>query len=101
MSAAQVSFWGKIRAIERDYFICQGIVDENGKVAPFDTERATFKSTDGCVWTPLVSVDAAMAAKCEEINLSLIHISEPTRLLSISYAVFCLKKKKKKNNKIS
>eukprot|EP00658_Telonema_sp_P-2_P006469 TRINITY_DN1244_c0_g1_i2.p1 TRINITY_DN1244_c0_g1~~TRINITY_DN1244_c0_g1_i2.p1 ORF type:complete len:168 (+),score=20.62 TRINITY_DN1244_c0_g1_i2:171-674(+) len=28
--------------------------------------------------------------------LSLIHISEPTRLLSISYAVFCLKKKKNK-----
>eukprot|EP00658_Telonema_sp_P-2_P040704 TRINITY_DN29101_c0_g1_i1.p1 TRINITY_DN29101_c0_g1~~TRINITY_DN29101_c0_g1_i1.p1 ORF type:complete len:206 (-),score=32.21 TRINITY_DN29101_c0_g1_i1:73-690(-) len=27
-------------------------------------------------------------------QLSLIHISEPTRLLSISYAVFCLKKKK-------
>ena len=26
-------------------------------------------------------------------ELSLIHISEPTRLLSISYAVFCLKKK--------
>src|SRR5674536_339276 len=31
--------------------------------------------------------------------LSLIHISEPTRLLSISYAVFCLKKKKKKPTK--
>src|SRR5678816_4366151 len=30
-----------------------------------------------------------------EFDLSLIHISEPTRLLSISYAVFCLKKKKK------
>ena len=28
-------------------------------------------------------------------NLSLIHISEPTRLGMISYAVFCLKKKKK------
>src|SRR5678815_5655754 len=27
------------------------------------------------------------------VDLSLIHISEPTRLLSISYAVFCLKKK--------
>src|SRR5678816_3398707 len=26
------------------------------------------------------------------LQLSLIHISEPTRLLSISYAVFCLKK---------
>ena len=29
------------------------------------------------------------------IGLSLIHISEPTRLGMISYAVFCLKKKKK------
>eukprot|EP00658_Telonema_sp_P-2_P074015 TRINITY_DN63186_c0_g1_i1.p1 TRINITY_DN63186_c0_g1~~TRINITY_DN63186_c0_g1_i1.p1 ORF type:complete len:104 (-),score=12.90 TRINITY_DN63186_c0_g1_i1:41-352(-) len=29
-----------------------------------------------------------------QLALSLIHISEPTRLLSISYAVFCLKKKK-------
>eukprot|EP00658_Telonema_sp_P-2_P027161 TRINITY_DN21034_c0_g1_i3.p1 TRINITY_DN21034_c0_g1~~TRINITY_DN21034_c0_g1_i3.p1 ORF type:complete len:377 (-),score=101.86 TRINITY_DN21034_c0_g1_i3:5-1135(-) len=33
------------------------------------------------------------------LSLSLIHISEPTRLLSISYAVFCLKKKKKKKEK--
>src|SRR5678816_2233787 len=32
--------------------------------------------------------------KCWGCSLSLIHISEPTRLLSISYAVFCLKKKK-------
>src|SRR5678809_1175987 len=29
------------------------------------------------------------------INLSLIHIYEPTRQAEISYAVFCLKKKKK------
>ena len=29
-------------------------------------------------------------------SLSLIHISEPTRLRRISYAVFCLKKKKNK-----
>eukprot|EP00658_Telonema_sp_P-2_P043018 TRINITY_DN3097_c0_g1_i3.p1 TRINITY_DN3097_c0_g1~~TRINITY_DN3097_c0_g1_i3.p1 ORF type:complete len:112 (-),score=38.07 TRINITY_DN3097_c0_g1_i3:39-374(-) len=35
------------------------------------------------------------------LDLSLIHISEPTRLLSISYAVFCLKKKKKKSNTIN
>ena len=32
------------------------------------------------------------------VGLSLIHISEPTRLRRISYAVFCLKKKK--SNKI-
>eukprot|EP00831_Metopus_contortus_P069964 TRINITY_DN63169_c0_g1_i1.p3 TRINITY_DN63169_c0_g1~~TRINITY_DN63169_c0_g1_i1.p3 ORF type:complete len:104 (-),score=35.64 TRINITY_DN63169_c0_g1_i1:74-385(-) len=30
----------------------------------------------------------------EGMELSLIHISEPTRPLYISYAVFCLKKKK-------
>src|SRR5450756_1301468 len=33
---------------------------------------------------------------CRGVELSLIHISEPTRLGMISYAVFCLKKKKKK-----
>src|SRR5678810_615436 len=32
-------------------------------------------------------------------DLSLIHISEPTRQAEISYAVFCLKKKKKKTYK--
>src|SRR5450756_2663154 len=32
-------------------------------------------------------------------GLSLIHISEPTRLGMNSYAVFCLKKKKKKKKK--
>eukprot|EP00831_Metopus_contortus_P037166 TRINITY_DN29303_c0_g1_i4.p1 TRINITY_DN29303_c0_g1~~TRINITY_DN29303_c0_g1_i4.p1 ORF type:complete len:244 (-),score=49.25 TRINITY_DN29303_c0_g1_i4:33-764(-) len=32
----------------------------------------------------------------KHLILSLIHISEPTRPLYISYAVFCLKKKKKK-----
>src|SRR5678815_4818241 len=30
-------------------------------------------------------------ADAQVLGLSLIHISEPTRLLSISYAVFCLK----------
>src|SRR5665648_1237970 len=35
----------------------------------------------------------------EHYYLSLIHISEPTRLGMISYAVFCLKKKKKKIKK--
>ena len=33
-------------------------------------------------------------------KLSLIHISEPTRQAEISYAVFCLKKKKKKTTKV-
>ena len=38
----------------------------------------------------------------KDMVLSLIHISEPTRQAEISYAVFCLKKKKnKKQNKAS
>src|SRR5665648_404401 len=45
-------------------------------------------------------LDGEVGAVEEEIKntllyLSLIHISEPTRLGMISYAVFCLKKKKK------
>src|SRR5678815_3172230 len=35
--------------------------------------------------------EPAARAEGAALYLSLIHISEPTRLLSISYAVFCLK----------
>src|SRR5678815_1029974 len=47
----------------------------------------------------LYADDLVLCGESEEFErigreLSLIHISEPTRLLSISYAVFCLKKKK-------
>eukprot|EP00658_Telonema_sp_P-2_P081677 TRINITY_DN844_c0_g1_i4.p2 TRINITY_DN844_c0_g1~~TRINITY_DN844_c0_g1_i4.p2 ORF type:complete len:182 (-),score=53.76 TRINITY_DN844_c0_g1_i4:30-575(-) len=47
-----------------------------------------------------VRVEHVTPSACRKqfLDLSLIHISEPTRLLSISYAVFCLKKKKKKKN---
>ena len=40
------------------------------------------------------TLDIYSAAESYLEDLSLIHISEPTRLLSTSYAVFCLKKKK-------
>src|SRR5450756_2666433 len=59
----------------------------------------------GCILANLgLGVNMAPAA-CSTVSdqniltvlyLSLIHISEPTRLGMISYAVFCLKKKKKK-----
>ena len=40
-----------------------------------------------------------LAEDSQVIYLSLIHISEPTRQAEISYAVFCLKKKKKTQKK--
>src|SRR5450756_3045099 len=43
--------------------------------------------------------ETAGGARAGGLELSLIHISEPTRLGMISYAVFCLKKKKKKKKK--
>merc|ERR1712166_1230383 len=64
----EIRFWGKVRGLERDYFLCQGTVDENGKTAPFDAEKVTFKSTNCTVWTPLPRVDDAMAAKCAAFN---------------------------------
>ena len=50
---------------------------------------------------PLYSPDRKqiLAVNGEIYNLSLIHISEPTRQAEISYAVFCLKKKKTKKKK--
>src|SRR5678815_1866952 len=46
------------------------------------------------------AIEAAQKAISSPLleDISIIHISEPTRLLSISYAVFCLKKKKKNRN---
>src|SRR5665647_3824302 len=37
--------------------------------------------------------DGVVRWRCADLQLSLIHISEPTRRTPISYAVFCLKKK--------
>src|SRR5450756_3164319 len=47
--------------------------------------------------SPSLNSDKPVSRQFEEdYYLSLIHISEPTRLGMISYAVFCLKKKKNK-----
>src|SRR5665648_1196414 len=44
----------------------------------------------------LGTINAVMSPVVTGTHLSLIHISEPTRLGMISYAVFCLKKKKRR-----
>src|SRR5665647_426895 len=47
------------------------------------------------VWQRKLGVELTVRAAQPALGLSLIHISEPTRRTPISYAVFCLKKKKK------
>src|SRR5665648_1245920 len=61
---------------------------ENGDVIDYLVEEARSQGKTAPYFHPLARPPAV-----EE--LSLIHISEPTRLGMISYAVFCLKKKKK------
>ena len=57
------------------------------------TSHSKFINKHELPFTLLTDVEPCAVASLYE--LSLIHISEPTRLRRISYAVFCLKKKKK------
>ena len=65
-----------------------------------DTARAKAKEVDEKIARgETLGVLAGIPVGIKDNILSLIHISEPTRLGMISYAVFCLKKKKKTTNK--
>ena len=75
-----------------------GSLEENGcgKMADFTTKALNEIKTLGAthIWyTGIIE----HATQTNYTRLSLIHISEPTRQAEISYAVFCLKKKKPKN----
>ena len=57
--------------------------------------KSTSELNVGPISNSTEKVQAINDARFDEIlKLSLIHISEPTRRYAISYAVFCLKKKK-------
>ena len=77
--------------------VCEGLVskaiDEFGEIYGLINNagavlRNLIEETDADFWDRVMNVNARAPL------LSLIHISEPTRPLYISYAVFCLKKKK-------
>src|SRR5665213_4439297 len=61
------------------------------RMQAFDGVTTTLDLEAGVM--PVASWYRRQAAKGRVLNLSLIHISEPTRQAEISYAVFCLKKK--------
>src|SRR5450756_3068765 len=82
------------QACEFDYSGCQALKvlrEEGFRTIVVNSNPATIMTDPGFAdRTYLEPLDVAGV-------LSLIHISEPTRLGMISYAVFCLKKKKKTN----
>src|SRR5674536_375042 len=67
----------------------------NLATALFEHGRITTTTAKAKRLRPLAERLVTFAKRGDLHALSLIHISEPTRLLSISYAVFCLKKKKR------
>ena len=74
------------------YVVGLGLGDEkditvNGLEAVKKCERVYLEAYTSILGVPKERLEALY-------GLSLIHISEPTRPLYISYAVFCLKKKK-------
>src|SRR5450756_2999213 len=66
-------------------------------VTPLTFRTITGNPVATSMWSDPASPLPHISLSEEADLLSLIHISEPTRLGMISYAVFCLKKKKKKN----
>src|SRR5678809_1790210 len=80
--------------------IAQGLHAAGMKLAiTYQNERLEQEARDLILSLPGAEGFMCDVSKDEDIErlfaLSLIHISEPTRQAEISYAVFCLKKKKK------
>src|SRR5665647_3768937 len=67
--------------------------------APVTGREAVWRFSPVAKFTDLTAGDldgsAYEVSSTDAPGISLIHISEPTRRTPISYAVFCLKKKKK------
>ena len=83
--------YGRNIVVDKNYLKRHKIKSVNGKNA------ADMIDIDGDVLNILVPQKYKKYERV--IELSLIHISEPTRRTPISYAVFCLKKKKKQEKK--
>src|SRR5664279_2796646 len=81
------------------YTLCACIVRAGSQPAPVSTRNLTVQYP--FTRSPMLEVknlevvynDVIQVLKGVSLDLSLIHISEPTRRTPISYAVFCLKKK--------
>src|SRR5450756_2774382 len=84
-----------------DLLLAKGVITAVGADASAAAGERGVTVVDGSTLVALPGlVDLHTHLREPGRELSLIHISEPTRLGMISYAVFCLKKKKKKKQQI-
>ena len=88
-------------AVEARGPVCVGL-DTDFSYLPADFVDSTLSKGENIVRFNKKLIDATKAvAGCYKVQiLSLIHISEPTRRTPISYAVFCLKKKKQRHTSL-
>src|SRR5450756_637440 len=75
---------------------CPNNLEPNSFISNFPIQMTfLYKAGIPQITRELAWIFVVFLDPCKAEELSLIHISEPTRLGMISYAVFCLKKKKK------
>src|SRR3546814_2953068 len=89
---------------EQSFFIFKGFINaafrQLGGLAEFADRRGVVSAlpkNDGCLVQDIVHIELARAPWCARDARSEEHTSELQSLMRISYAVFCLKKKKKIN----
>src|SRR5450756_3053416 len=104
-STGQVYVYGKVRCAFKSNATVIPLLDSRCVISGINRrtgEDVLVKGTNG-EYCDLSYVSPLPQFQSGDIvvtsSLSLIHISEPTRLGMISYAVFCLKKKKVKENR--
>src|SRR5678816_3237819 len=87
------SLISKIKKILDDENIDSEIIKRSDKVMTSNVDIVITAGGDRAIldYSHYVKDFSVPVLGIYELSLSLIHISEPTRLLSISYAVFCLK----------
>ena len=68
------------------------VLDNDGKIRDISSHVKDL-NPDHLNFETISKLQSADLSSLPELSLSLIHISEPTRHAQISYAVFCLKKK--------
>src|SRR5450759_5131250 len=88
--------WCAVTWQEKSGFAIQTALDISGRVPRVAARPPAYRPNAGYVVDdePVYDAPPPVYYYDDPYYLSLIHISEPTRLGMISYAVFCLKKKK-------